>query len=136
MNKEDNADSEARSFRERYADYWKDCCNVLREEPIKEYHGVVMPSDPPEVEPMPLDSVAEVSILTQFSNDTNLCKDLYEVSVRATGVPPEMLTPDENTARHLNHILDVIRSYATKEEEARDELAEEIFEENAQGDEA
>ena len=50
------------------------------------------------------------------ANGTNLCKDLYEASVRATPVPPEMLTPDENTARHLNYILDVIRSCATKEE--------------------
>lgn len=116
MNKEDNVGSEARSFRERYADYWKDCCDVLRDEPIKEYHGVVMSSDPPEVEPMPLDPVAEVSILTQFSDDTNLFKDLYEAAVRATGVPPKMLTPDENTACHLNHILDVIKACATKEE--------------------
>jgi hypothetical protein len=119
MNKEDNVGSDARSFRERYADYWKGCCDVLREEPIKEYHGVVMSSDPPEVEPMSLDPVAEASILTQFSNDTDFCKDLYEASVRAIPVPPEMITPDENTAYHLNHILDVIRACATKEE--RDE---------------
>lgn len=50
------------------------------------------------------------------SNVTNLCKDLYEASVRAIPVPPEMLTPNENTARHLNHILDVIKACATKEE--------------------
>ena len=49
-------------------------------------------------------------------NSTNLHKDLYEASVRAIPVPPEMLTPDENTACHLNHILDVIRACATKEE--------------------
>lgn len=123
MNKEDNVGSEARSFRERYVDYWKGCCDVLREEPIKEYHGVVMLSDPPEVEPMPLYPVAEVSILTQFNDDiktepngTNLYTDLHEALVRATPVPPEMLAVDENTARHLNHILDVIKAYAAKEE--------------------
>ena len=66
---EDNVGPATKSFRERYTEYWKGCCDALREDPIKEYHGVVMSSDPPEVEPMPLDPVAEVSILTQFGED-------------------------------------------------------------------
>ncbi|MEE3399198.1 MAG: hypothetical protein VZR64_07010 [Eubacterium sp.] len=53
------------------------------------------------------------------SNDTDLFKDLYEAAIRATGVPPKMLAADENTACHLNHMLDVIKECATKEE--RDE---------------
>lgn len=50
------------------------------------------------------------------SNGTDLFKDLYKAAVRATGVPPKMLAADENTACHLNHILDVIKACATKEE--------------------
>ena len=71
---EDNVGPATKSFRKRYTEYWKNCCDALREEPpIKEYHGVVMSSDPPEVEPMPLDPVAEVSILTQFNDDIKAC---------------------------------------------------------------
>lgn len=52
------------------------------------------------------------------ANGTNLYTDLHEALVRATPVPPEMLAADENTARHLNHALDVIKTYATKEKES------------------
>ena len=45
-------------------------------------------------------------------NGTNLYTDLYEALVRATPVPPEMLAVDENTARHLDHILDTIKACA------------------------
>ena len=70
---EDNIGPATKSFRKRYADYWKGCCDVLREKPpIKEYHGIVMPSDPPEVEPMQLDAAAELSILEQFSDDIKI----------------------------------------------------------------
>lgn len=51
-------------------------------------------------------------------NGTNLYTDLHEALVRATPVPPEMLAVDENTARHLNHVLDVIKACATKEEKS------------------
>ena len=64
-----------------------------------------MSSDPPEVEPMPLDPVAEVSILTQFSDDVRI-EPFDETDLLALGM------------------------------EARDEPAEEIFEENARRDEA
>ena len=50
-------------------------------------------------------------------NDTNLYTDLHEALVRATPVPPKMLAVDENTANHLNHILDAIKACAVKEEE-------------------
>lgn len=99
------ATKSSKSFRERYTEYWKGCCDVLREESIKEYHGIVMSSDPPEAEPMPLNPVAEVSILTQFSDDIRI-EPFDNTDLLALGM------------------------------EARDESAEEIFEENAQGDEA
>lgn len=102
---EDNVGPATKSFRKRYTEYWKGCCDVLREEPIKEYHGVVMSSDPPETELMSLDPVAEVSILTQFNDDIKI-EPFDDTDLLALGM------------------------------EARDEPAEEIFEENAQGDEA
>lgn len=52
-------------------------------------------------------------------NGTNLYTDLHEALVRATPVPPEMLAADENTARHLNHVLDVIKAYATEEKSCK-----------------
>ena len=51
-------------------------------------------------------------------NGTNLYTDLHKALVRATPVPPEMLAVDENTARHLNHVLDVIKAHAIKEEKS------------------
>ena len=89
---EDNVGPATKSFRERYREYWRGCCDALREDPIKEYHGVVMSSDPPEVEPMPLDPVAEVS-LTQFSDDVRIEPfdetDLLALGMEARDEPAE-----------------------------------------------
>ena len=97
---EDNAGpatKSSRNFKERYADYLQTCCDILREEPpIKEYHGIVMSSDHPEVEPIQLDTTSELSIFEQFGDDIKI-EPFDETDLLALGMEARDETKLEKT---------------------------------------